>query len=153
MSEAERDRCRHRWVLQQYLIHFMRCDILTASNNDVFDPAGQVKVEVLIKESIVPGVKPSIRDAASVGFRIVLISTENASALNDNFTLLVRAEVVALGIHNAYPDARAYADGTGLPRARRQGIGGHLMCSLSHSVGFRERNSEHGFNLMKELLR
>ena len=119
-SAAEGDRCRNRGMPQQNLIHFVRRDILTAADDDVFDPSRQMQIAVGVEKALVAGAKPSIHKSASVGFGIVFVSAKHIRSLNGNFAALVGAEMVAVFVHDADAQAGAHADRARFAMPRRQ---------------------------------
>src|ERR1700730_4703005 len=151
MRAAKCDRGRDCGVLQQNLVYFMRRDIFSAPDDDVLYPARQMQITVFVQHSLVARAKPSIHEAVSVGFGIVLITPKHACSLNDDFPSLIGSEVNAFVVHNADANARTHADRTGFAMPWRQGVRGHLVRSFGHSVGFDERHSKESFDLVNKL--
>src|SRR5579863_7084958 len=120
----------------------MRSDVFAPTDDDVFNPPGQVQIAVVVQQSFVSGTKPSIHKSASVGFGIVLISTKYVGSLNVDFAALIGAEVISLLVHDADTQPGAHANRTCLAMPRGQRIRGHLVGSFSHSVGFDEGNAK-----------
>src|SRR5207237_1473007 len=103
-------------------IYILRGDIFSAPDDDVIDPPGQMQVTVFVQRSLVAGPKPSIHEAAGVGFGIVLVTAKHARALNGDFPALVGSQVTAFIVQNTNANARAHADRTRFAMPRRQRI-------------------------------
>ena len=101
MRAAKSDCRSDGGMSQEYLIHFVGRNILASADDDVLHPTCQMQIAVAIEKSFVAGTKPSIRESAGVGLRIIFVSAKDVRSLNSNFAPLVGAEVIALLVHDA----------------------------------------------------
>ncbi len=153
MRAAESDRRRDRGMPQQNLINFVRRDVLAAADDDVFDPAGQVQVTIVVEIALVSGAKPSVDESAGVCFRIIFVSAKYIRALNCDFAALIVFERIALFVHDPDAEAGAHPHRSGLAMARRQRIRSHLMRSFGHAVRFDERHAKFVFDFVNQFRR
>src|ERR1022692_5337247 len=111
---------------QQNLIHFVRCDVLAAADDDVFNAAGQVLVTIFVEIALVSSAKPSFDEGVGVCFRIIFVSPKYIRALDRDLTALIVFKRIATFVHDPDPEARAYSHRSSLAMARRQRVRSHL---------------------------
>src|SRR5581483_342216 len=97
-------------VLQQDFVDFVRGDVFTAANDDVFDPASQIEIAIVVEKTLIAGAKPSLDEGLGVGFRIIFVSMKNIGTLNDDLAALAVGKVIAGFVQNADAQARSDAD-------------------------------------------
>src|SRR5580700_3205218 len=100
MSAAKGNRRRDCGMTQKNLIYFVRRNVFTAANDDVFDAARQVQVTIVVEIALVSGAKPSVHKSAGVCIGIVFISPKNIRALNSDFAALIVFERITLLVHD-----------------------------------------------------
>lgn len=122
MRAAEGHSSRDRRMSEQDLIDFMRRDVLAAADDDVFDPASQMQVTIGVQKSLISGAKPSIHKCVGVRVRIIFIAAKYIRPLNRDLASLIRAEVIAVLVHDADAQPGAHADRTSLAMPRRRGF-------------------------------
>src|SRR5262245_26719858 len=76
IRDTETARFRDGRMTQQSLINFARRDLLSTAIDQLFDPANQSQVTILIQDSLIAGAKPAIRKRFRVRLRITLIAAE-----------------------------------------------------------------------------
>jgi hypothetical protein len=100
----------------------VRRNIFAATNDDVFNAAGQVQITVCIEKSLVPGTEPPVHKSMRVCFGIIFVPTKYIGSLNGDLASLIGSEMISIFVHDADPEPGANPDRTRLAVARGQGI-------------------------------
>jgi hypothetical protein len=76
---------RHAWMFQEHMVHFLWCNALPATIDNLFKTARDKKVAISVQISLIACPEPTMRKGLTVRYWIVLVAPHNIRAANDHF--------------------------------------------------------------------
>ena len=126
----------HRVMGQACLFHLAGSDLFATPVDQLLDAPGQIQIALGIDIALVSGTKPRTIKRAGIGLNGRHIFLDDTGAADHHLTHLPRRHIHAPFLHDAHLWTCRQSHRTRLARLGRQRVGGHLMGSLGHAIGF-----------------
>ena len=111
---------RHRRVLEEHVVDFLRGDFFPAAIDDLLAAAHEKQVTVVIEKAVVSGLEPIARKRGLVRLRGAVVARHDARAAHYDLPGLSAGQQSSSFAHDCDVQPQRHADRTRLAPARRQ---------------------------------
>ena len=131
---GEGERLGHRGVRREHVVHLQRGELLAAAVDQLLEPTGETEVALLVEDPLVAGPEPAVPEGLRVGLGIRLVAGGDVRPADGDLAHLPARQRLPFLVEDRHLRSRRQAHRAGLACPRGEGIGGHLVGGLGHSV-------------------
>src|SRR5262249_22457680 len=132
MRDCEDHGLGHVRMAQQRQLDLGRSDLLSAPIDDIFYPADDEKVSILVQIPKVAGEKPPVAKGSGVGGRVFQVSPRDGGTSQGDLPVYAGGDFPAFRVEDCYFGGGGLSDPP--PLASAQKNGGHLQGALRAAI-------------------